>query len=321
MKYLLYIILATIIFISGCSNLLQDSESEKQKKIISFINDDVQKVDEYQQTAAQILNTVIISEQDKEIAHQTLQEEAIPQAEKAVDVVNELEIEITELEKPYNLLKTAMNEYVEALKLFTQGISNEDVEQQKKADEKFFTYEETIESYHEAIEKVANQFDVEYERDSTEDISLEDDSVEQTEEQTAILTFINEDVAATSENQSIAFDELAQVTGENYTDDETVYRTLEEKIIPAYEQVVATSKAIEPQIEALEVPKEMLVEATELCLDSFQLRLEAIEKQDMEMMEEADATYNKYYERIEEYHEEVKTIANQHDIDYTPDTF
>lgn len=56
------------------------------------------------------------------------------------------------------------------------------------------------------------------------------------EQQEAILQFINVDVARVSSYEMEAFDSLARVSGENYTDDETMYLELVENTIPAYEK-------------------------------------------------------------------------------------
>ncbi|MBP3041663.1 hypothetical protein J9303_19670 [Bacillaceae bacterium Marseille-Q3522] len=76
-------------------------------------------------------------------------------------------------------------------------------------------------------------------------------SQENKEKQEAILNFINKEVKKTSDLELEAFQSLYSVSGDNYTDDQTVYHELVNTTIPAYEKAVKEAKNIDTEIPEL----------------------------------------------------------------------
>ena len=320
-----------VVFLFGCSALSIGGNKE-QEAILKFINEDVQEASEHQENSALIFNEVLLETTVYEdMAVDRIKDEAIPEAEKAVEVAEAIEIDIEELETPHAYVTEALQYYVDALHLIVETIETGDYDVEEQAEEGFENYETTLEKYHESVEDLAKEFDIEYERQElSEDFDvpeLEEEEMDESEDtaqtidtdtQDAILTFINEDVDKLTTYEIEAMEALNNVTGENYTDDETVYNTIVDEVVPAYEDLLKEAEKIRPDVDVLMEPYELLVEASISCLESFEVRADAIKEEDMDLLEEADELFDVYLEGVDEYHFMLTEIAEAHDIQYEP---
>lgn len=78
------------------------------------------------------------------------------------------------------------------------------------------------------------------------------------------------------------------VTGVNYTNDEALYYTLLDEVIPGYRQFVADLEAIMPENKEIQALHEKYIEAANIQYNSFTLMISAIEQQSMDTMTEAN---------------------------------
>ncbi|RNC97552.1 hypothetical protein [Lysinibacillus halotolerans] len=78
------------------------------------------------------------------------------------------------------------------------------------------------------------------------------------------------------------------VTGVNYTNDEVLYYTLLDEVIPGYRQFVADLEAIMPENKEIQALHEKYIEAANIQYNSFTLMISAIEQQSMDTMTEAN---------------------------------
>lgn len=136
------------------------------------------------------------------------------------------------------------------------------------------------------------------------------------EQQEAILQFINVDVARVSSYEMEAFDSLAKVSGENYTDDETMYLELVENTIPAYEKALAEVKNIEVQGQELEEMKKRLLVATETFYEAILLQKQALEQQSEELMVESNFKQEEYIQLVDAYHLELELLSLKYKVEY-----
>ncbi|KZE63738.1 hypothetical protein AWM68_11525 [Fictibacillus phosphorivorans] len=136
------------------------------------------------------------------------------------------------------------------------------------------------------------------------------------EQQEAILQFINVDVARVSSYEMEAFDSLAKVSGENYTDDETMYLELVENTIPAYEKALAEVKNIEVQGQELEEMKKRLLVATETFYEAILLQKQALEQQSEELMVESNFKLEEYIQLVDAYHLELELLSLKYKVEY-----
>ncbi|MFG6497296.1 hypothetical protein P8610_18175 [Fictibacillus sp. UD] len=136
------------------------------------------------------------------------------------------------------------------------------------------------------------------------------------EQQEAILQFINVDVARVSSYEMEAFDSLARVSGENYTDDETMYLELVENTIPAYEKALAEAQNIEVQGKELEEMKKRLLEATGTFYEALLLQKQALEQQSKELMNQSNLKLDEYFQLVDTYHLELELLSKEYEVKY-----
>lgn len=139
----------------------------------------------------------------------------------------------------------------------------------------------------------------------------------ETELQESFTTYVNEDLSRIGELEEEAIGTLNSVSGANYTDDPTFARALEEDIIPPYEEAIQLLKEIELESEEIRSLHETYIEGAELQLEAFHQALEALETQNMEMMEQSNEMLTKGSEKIGEYTTGMKELAEENNIEYT----
>lgn len=337
-------VLLAIVLLSGCSLFM----SKEQQALIKYINEDMQEASEHQEASATAFNNMLVDPNlSEEDIHDGIKDEALPEAEKALEVASNIEVLIDELEEPHALAVEAIGYYVDVLSNMMDFMEAQDPMILQEAEQAFTDYEETIEAYHSEIHTLAEAHDVEYEAheldasdlalESGADHTGEDDSEpvgrkkqqeqqqeqaagdeQLTEEQEAILKYINEDVAELSIYEEEAKVALDAVTGDNYTDNESVYETLSDAVVPLYKAFVKESQEMEAPIEALIETHNLLMEITEIGLESFEVRTEAYKKEDESLLEEADDLFDDYLNKLDDYHDLLSEVAIEFGLDYEP---
>ncbi|WP_071461504.1 hypothetical protein [Bacillus massilinigeriensis] len=139
--------------------------------------------------------------------------------------------------------------------------------------------------------------------------------------QTAIVRFINEDIAKISKYEEEAFTELAAVSGSNFKNDEELHRVLTNTALPAYKKAFDEIQTLEAPIKELEFPLVKIKEAAEVFYDALLLQKEALEKKDSILIRKANEKSLEYNKLIEEYHKEMASIMKKYKIDYEPTVY
>ncbi|RID87798.1 hypothetical protein D1970_02840 [Mesobacillus zeae] len=138
------------------------------------------------------------------------------------------------------------------------------------------------------------------------------------EKQREILRFVNDEAQQASDYEMEAFESLASVSGKNFTDDLTLHTELVTNTIPTYEKAVKEAKSIETGIEELEESKRLIIKATETFHEALLMEKEALEKNDEEMIRKSNKKMMEYQKLINDYHSEMKKLAEKYHIDYEP---
>lgn len=136
------------------------------------------------------------------------------------------------------------------------------------------------------------------------------------EKQKEIVDFINNDIQKIVAYETEANQQLATVSGNNYSSDEELYEVLMSKVIPTYEKAVNEAKDLQVSAEELEPMKSKIGEATGTYYEALMLEKEALEKKDKGLIEESNAKGQEYVELINSYHEDMKDLASEYEIDY-----
>ena len=101
----------------------------------------------------------------------------------------------------------------------------------------------------------------------------------------------------------------ASVTGLNYTNDEVLYYTLYDEVIPGYRQFIVELEAIMPKNPRIREMHEVYIEAANMQYNAFTLMVSAIETQDMEKMTEANKGLDEARALLRDWLYEVDAIS------------
>lgn len=153
-----------------------------------------------------------------------------------------------------------------------------------------------------------------------EETENKEDTATHKETQKEIVHFINNDIAKISAYETEANDELATVSGDNYSSEDKLYDVLTNKVIPTYEKAVNEAKNLQVTSSELEPLKKQMEKATSTYYDALQLEKEALEKDDEELFGKSNAKAQEYLLMMKDYHEDMDKLADKYDIDYQQDS-
>ncbi|WP_347321128.1 hypothetical protein [Rossellomorea sp. RS05] len=143
------------------------SDAEKQEALITYINDDVRKIADYETEAVVALQGVSGENYtNDEDMYEVLTKEVIPTYEKAVDTAENIESPFDELEPMTAKLKDIVATYHEALMLQKEGIEKQDVSLIEDSNAKAQEYLLAAQEYHMAMSDLAKKYDVDYQPDN-----------------------------------------------------------------------------------------------------------------------------------------------------------
>ncbi|MDY0395883.1 hypothetical protein RWE15_17705 [Virgibacillus halophilus] len=249
--------------------------------------------------------------------YKTIVNETIPAFEKAGQLTKDIDLRFDELETPRKFLLDSIEAYKEGLELRAQSIEEDRQDLKQTSEARFVEYGQLFKQYNKSVKQIAEKFKVSYKPvENMENQDLNKFKVKQDR----IIAFINEDTERVAAYEKQAKDFMDSVTGENYTDKQTEYEILVNKVIPAYEKALKEAQNINPIIDELKEPQQMLEKTAEKMLKSNQIRAEAIEKHDEKLDREAEKIYKEYVEETDAYHKKLEKLTKKFDVAYDPDS-
>ena len=99
------------------------------------------------------------------------------------------------------------------------------------------------------------------------------------------------------------------VTGANYVNDEILYFTLVDDVLPSYRQFVVELESIMPKNPRLRDLHELYIEGANTQYNAFTLMISALEKQDMDTMTQANEGLDKARALLRDWLYEVDAIS------------
>lgn len=132
-----------------------------------------------------------------------------------------------------------------------------------------------------------------------------------------LKNYINEDIRPLISSEQEILTEYESVTGENYTDDETTYYTLEESIIPKYQVFIDKIEAIQPETEEVRELHEDYIQASNNQYNAMLKIMSALENQDYSEVSEANQMLTESRAAMRQYNNDLYALAKEHGIKIT----
>jgi len=130
-----------------------------------------------------------------------------------------------------------------------------------------------------------------------------------------LISYINEGVLSVADEEKRILAEYASLNAEN-ADDETFSNRLNESIIPAYQNYVEKVTDIKPKTKEVRALHEILIEIVNTQMSAFVTMVDALEKQNFSLVEQANGQLDQVSKLTKDYHEKLADLAKDYKVNY-----
>ena len=118
---------------------------------------------------------------------------------------------------------------------------------------------------------------------------------------------------AVQEEEALAMYE--SVSGENYTDDQTMYLALTEEVIPMYRDFIADLESVEVETDELRALHEQYIDAANLQQSAFLTLAQGLIEGDYTMVDEANQKLATAKKMIRDYLNEMNVLMEENGLE------
>jgi len=129
-----------------------------------------------------------------------------------------------------------------------------------------------------------------------------------------LINYYNNELPKVTPQEHEAMEAYAGVAGANYQNDSVMYYTLKDTVIPKYSEFYKTLESIKPETAEVQSMHKEYLEAAKDQLEAFKLIVEAIAKQDAEVIKVANGDFEKAKIALDEWKAEFEEIRKKHNV-------
>lgn len=129
-----------------------------------------------------------------------------------------------------------------------------------------------------------------------------------------LVNYINVEMEKVRELESTAVQAYASVSGENYENDSIMYTVISETVLPNYQEFYNTLSSIKPATEEVASLHREYVRAASDQLEAFNLIIEAIEKQDVQIINRANEDLSQARALLALWREDLDSACVKHNV-------
>jgi hypothetical protein len=133
--------------------------------------------------------------------------------------------------------------------------------------------------------------------------------------QSDILNYVNEELKTAHDLEEKAVSAYKSVAGANYTDDQTMHDALVNEVIPNYTEFINELENVTIETDELKEIHEIYLKGANLQFNGFEKIVEAIEKQDSGLIEEANQLLEEGRLQIEDYNTKLDELAEENNVE------
>lgn len=134
-----------------------------------------------------------------------------------------------------------------------------------------------------------------------------------------LINYSNVGLVSVAEIESKVVDGYDSVSGDNYTDDITVYNKLIDEVIPNSLKLIDKAEAIEIKTEDVRAVHELYVAAVNTQNSAFTTIVAAIEAQDYDKISAANDKLSEARKGMRDYQAKLKELADEHGVEFIAD--
>ncbi|MFP7300037.1 hypothetical protein [Neobacillus niacini] len=130
-----------------------------------------------------------------------------------------------------------------------------------------------------------------------------------------ILNYINEEMKTAQELEDKAVAAYEGVAGANYKDDQTMYDALVNVVLPNYTDLITELENVSIETDELKEIHDIYLSGANLQLSAFEKIIEALEKQDSSLVDEANQLLEEGRLQIEDYNDKLDELAKENNVE------
>lgn len=135
-----------------------------------------------------------------------------------------------------------------------------------------------------------------------------------------LVQYVNKDMKAAFELEAKSVSAYDSVSGLNYTDDWTMYDTIQTTVIPNYNEFIKELNRVKVETDEVRKIHEIYIKGADIQYNAFVKILTALETQDITLVEEANAMLEEARTLIRQYINELEKLAKEHEVDWDDST-
>jgi hypothetical protein len=129
-----------------------------------------------------------------------------------------------------------------------------------------------------------------------------------------LLNYVNKEMKNAGKLEGAAVSAYEGVSGANYQDDQTMYDTLINDVIPNYSEFIKELEAVTIETDEVRVIHEIYIEGANIQFDAFAKIKQALEDQDANLIQEANDMLADARKHIRDYQTKLDNLAKEHDV-------
>ncbi|MFK4436445.1 hypothetical protein [Paenibacillus sp. RC21] len=129
-----------------------------------------------------------------------------------------------------------------------------------------------------------------------------------------LITYVNDGILPLAQDEKTVTAKYESVTGDKYTDDETLYNTLRNDIIPGYTKYLDKAEAIKTETPEVRAVHEIYIKAISTQKEALISMVDAFEKQDMALINDSNTKLSEGNNLSRDFAEKLNALAKEHDV-------
>ncbi|MWV44934.1 hypothetical protein GRF59_15030 [Paenibacillus sp. HJL G12] len=129
-----------------------------------------------------------------------------------------------------------------------------------------------------------------------------------------LLSYINEQMVPLFTEEQELVNTYESVTGANFTDDETTYNVLVDKVIPGYNEFTGKVESVKIESKELREVHNIYIDGLNRQNSALTTIAYALEEQDIKTITEANEKLSEARKMMREYQDKVKELAEKYKV-------
>jgi hypothetical protein len=136
----------------------------------------------------------------------------------------------------------------------------------------------------------------------------------QNDVQKDLINYYNNGLAQIGTEEGEAISAYQGATGSNYKDDATLYDVMKNTVVPKYEAFKKKLEALQPKTDEVKELHKIYLDGVDKQYKGFLLVIEALEKQDANIIDQANNILNEGGQIIGNFNTQLDEMLKKHDV-------